>query len=60
VKITVDQGLCCSNSLCVAAAPEVFTLKDVELEYVAEPDDSLRPKVEEAAELCPTEAITIE
>jgi ferredoxin len=42
------------------AAPEVFKLENVELEYDAEPDDALRPKVEEAVEMCPTQAIRIE
>ena len=60
MKISVDRELCCSNGLCVVAAPEVFRLEDVDLEYDAEPDDALRPKVEEAVEMCPTEAIRIE
>jgi ferredoxin len=60
MKISVDRELCCSNGLCVVAAPEVFRLEDVDLDYDAEPDDALRPKVEEAVEMCPTEAIRIE
>lgn len=60
MKITVDRDLCCSNGLCVVAAPEVFRLDDVELEYVAEPDDALRAKVEEAVEMCPAQAISIQ
>ena len=60
MKISVDRELCCSNGLCVVAAPEVFRLEDVDLQYDAEPDDALRPKVEEAVEMCPTEAIRIE
>ena len=60
MKIVVDRELCCSNGVCVITAPEVFKLDDVELEYDAEPDDVLRPKVEEAVEMCPTEAIRIE
>ena len=60
MKISVDRELCCSNGLCVVAAPEVFRLEDVDLDYDAEPDDALRPKVEEAVEMCPTQAIRIE
>lgn len=60
MKITVDRDLCCSNGLCVVAAPEVFRLDDVELEYVAEPDEALRAKVEEAVEMCPAQAISIQ
>lgn len=60
MRISVDRELCCSNGLCEMAAPEVFKLENVELEYDAEPDDALRPKVEEAVEMCPTQAIRIE
>lgn len=60
MKISVDRDLCCSNGLCVMAAPEVFKLDDVDLEYDPEPNDALRAKVEEAAEMCPTQAIRIE
>lgn len=59
MKISVDRDLCCSNGLCVIEAPEVFKLDDVDLEYDAEPDNALRPKVEEAVEMCPTQAIRI-
>ena len=59
MKISVDRDLCCSNGLCVVAAPEVFKLEDIDLEYDPEPDDALRPKVEEAVEMCPTQAISI-
>jgi ferredoxin len=60
MKISVDRELCCSNGLCVVAAPEVFRLEDVDLDYDAVPDYALRPKVEEAVEMCPTQAIRIE
>jgi ferredoxin len=59
VKISVDRNLCCSNGLCVIAAPEVFKLEDIDLEYDPTPGDALRPKVEEAVEMCPTQAISI-
>ena len=59
MKVKVDRDLCCSNGVCVIAAPEVFELEDIELEYDPEPDDALRPKVEEAVETCPTQAISI-
>lgn len=60
MRVTVDHERCCSNGLCVIAAPKVFRLEDVELEYDATPDDALRPQVEEAAEMCPTQAISVE
>jgi ferredoxin len=60
MKIVVDRELCCSNGVCVVMAPEVFTLDDVDLAYNAQPNEALRPKVEEAIEMCPTQAIRIE
>jgi ferredoxin len=43
------------------ACPEVFNLVAPDkLEYVAEPDDSLRACVEEAEAACPTLSIMIE
>ena len=60
MKVIVDRDLCCSNGLCVVAAPDVFRLEDIDLEYDPEPDESQRERVEEAAEMCPTQAISIE
>jgi ferredoxin len=40
--------------------PEVFQLVSAdELQYVAQPDDSLRDDVEAAADACPTQSITV-
>ena len=60
MKVIVDRDLCCSNGLCVVSAPDVFRLEDIDLEYDPEPDESQRERVEEAAEMCPTQAISIE
>jgi ferredoxin len=51
-----------SNAQCVLAAPEVFEVREDGMLYVlqGEPAESLRVKVENAARLCPTQAITIE
>ena len=48
--------------LCMAAAPEVFEVRDDDFLYVLqdEPSEELRDKVEEAARRCPKQAITIE
>ena len=55
MKVTVDFELCEANALCMDACPEVFKLtdKDELIILVEEPDESLRYKVEEAAQLCP-------
>jgi ferredoxin len=61
VRIVVDWNLCESNALCVLAAPEVFKLLDNDnLDILQEePDESLRPKVEEAVRNCPKRAISL-
>jgi ferredoxin len=62
MRIVVDYDLCESNALCMAAAPEVFEVRDDDFLYVLqeEPPEELRAKVEEAARRCPKQAITIE
>jgi ferredoxin len=61
MKIVVDFDRCQSNALCQSAAPEVFEVRDDGILYVLtdEPNEELRAKVEEAARLCPTQAISI-
>ena len=61
-KVVVDMDVCQDHGQCVFAAPDVFQL-DVEgrLEVlVTEPDESLRAACEDAADVCPVQAITIE
>ena len=62
MRVVVDFDKCQSNALCMAEAPEVFEDRDDGFLYVLqeEPDESLRAKVEAAARVCPTQAITIE
>jgi ferredoxin len=62
LKVKIDFDLCEANALCMDACPEVFRLTDNDelIILVEEPDESLRFKVEEAAQLCPRLAITIE
>ncbi|WP_308066896.1 ferredoxin [Microtetraspora sp. AC03309] len=59
MRVDVDRELCRVHAQCVFAAPDVFELdEDDELRYVTEPDGSLLPAVEEAALLCPVQAIS--
>lgn len=60
-KVVVDFDKCQSNALCMAAAPEVFEVRDDGYLYVLieEPGDALRGKVDEAIRLCPTQAISL-
>ena len=61
-KVVVDFDVCESNAVCMGIAPEVFEVRDDDFLYVLqeEPDESLRPKVEEAVRRCPKQAISIE
>ncbi len=61
MRVLVDYDLCESNALCMAAAPEVFEVRDDDYLYVLdeEPPESLRDKVTAAARSCPKVAITI-
>ena len=60
-RVVVDFDKCESNALCMAAAPEVFEVREDDFLYVlqGEPPDELRAKVEEAVRVCPKQAITI-
>ena len=62
MRVVVDYDLCESNALCMAAAPEVFEVRDDDFLYVLqeEPDESLRAKVEESVARCPKQAISVE
>ena len=62
MRAVVDFDRCQSNALCMAAAPEVFEVRDDGFLYVLqdEPGEELRSKVQEAARLCPTQAIKVE
>ena len=62
MKVSVDFDVCASNGACMQTCPEVFEVRSDGYLYILqeEPAEELRAKVEEAADLCPTGAITIE
>lgn len=62
MRVVVDYDLCESNALCMAAAPEVFEVRDDDFLYVLDesPPEALRSKVELAVQRCPKQAIKIE
>jgi ferredoxin len=62
MKVTVDFDVCASTGACMQTCPEVFEVRSDGFLYILqeEPPEELRQKVEEAAELCPTGAITVE
>jgi ferredoxin len=61
MRVVVDFDKCKSNALCMAAAPEVFEVRDDDFLYVLqeEPGEELRSKVAEAVRVCPTQAISL-
>jgi ferredoxin len=61
-KVVVDFDVCESNAICMGIAPEVFEVRDDDFLYVLNehPDESMRPKMDEAVRRCPKQAISIE
>lgn len=61
MKVRVDMTLCEDHGQCAIAAPDVFRMNDEsKLEYDENPSDDLLAEVEEAADVCPVQAIFIE
>ena len=62
MKVTVDFDVCASTGSCMQICPEVFELRSDGYLYILqeEPPESLRAQVEQAADMCPTAAITVE
>jgi ferredoxin len=62
MKVIVDMDKCQDHGQCAFSAPEVFEINaDGKLVVLNDsPDESLRDSVEEAADVCPVQAITIE
>lgn len=70
MRVIVDLTKCQDHGQCVFACPEVFSLDEngrlsfrgsgVEIYRSDLIPETLRPKVEEAADVCPTQAILIE
>jgi ferredoxin len=61
MKVVVDYDLCESNAVCMDVCPEVFKVDDDDmLQILIEtPGEDLRAKVEDAARLCPRQAISL-
>jgi len=62
MKVVVDFDRCNSNAVCMGIAPEVFEVRDDGFLYVLqeEPPEAMRPQLEEAVRMCPTQAISLE
>lgn len=62
MKVVVDFDVCASNAVCMGILPEVFEVRDDGFLYVLDehPPESMREKLREAVNSCPTGAISIE
>jgi len=63
MKVTVDFNVCASTGSCVQVCPEVFEIRSDGYLYLKIEDElpkELEGKAIEAADLCPTAAITVE
>ncbi len=62
MRVIVDFDVCASTGACMQVCPQVFEVRSDGYLYILqeEPGEELRPQVEQAADLCPTAAITVE
>ena len=62
MKVVVNFDLCASTGGCAQIAPEVFEVRNDGYLYILqeEPPEDLQAAVADAAEMCPTAAITLE
>lgn len=62
MKVVVNFDLCASTGGCAQIAPEVFEVRNDGYLYILqeEPTEELQAAVADAAEMCPTAAITLE
>jgi ferredoxin len=62
VRVIVDFDVCASTGSCMQVCPEVFEVRSDGYLYVLqeEPPTELHDRVREAADLCPTGAISLE
>ncbi len=62
MRVVVDFDVCASTGSCMQVCPEVFEVRSDGYLYILmeEPPDALADKVREAAEVCPTGAISLE
>ncbi|OOC56918.1 MULTISPECIES: ferredoxin [Nocardiopsis] len=61
MRVQVDYDQCESNALCMAAAPEVFEVRDDDFLYLLteEPAAGSHERVRQAERMCPKRAITV-
>jgi ferredoxin len=60
MKVSVDKSVCVLTGNCALTADRVFRIEGDELEYEPSPDDVEHEVVQEAADTCPVQAITVD
>lgn len=61
MKVRVDPDLCTGCGVCVDTCPEVFELRDdISVVLVDEVPEEHADAARDAADACPTEAITVD
>ena len=62
MEVVVDYDICASTGACTQVCPEVFEVRSDGYLYILieSPGEELRDTLTQAADLCPTAAITIE
>ena len=62
MKVVVDFDMCASTGGCMQVCPEVFEVRSDGYLYILNehPGPELAQKVNEAVDLCPTAAISVE
>jgi ferredoxin len=60
MRVDWDESRCALSAVCTGLAPDVFHLDDdARLAISTELDDEQRQAVQDAADSCPTQAITV-
>lgn len=59
MQITIDGDVCMGTGQCELFCPDVFEVDDVASVKVSEVDESMFEAVRDAADACPTQAITV-
>ena len=60
MRVEWDESRCALSALCTGLAPDVFRVdEDARLTFSAEIDEAHSEAVQDAADSCPTQAITV-
>jgi ferredoxin len=59
-KVTVDKNVCAGAAVCEAICPEVFEVDEYSQVKEGVDLNKYEAEIKEAAESCPTQAITVE